>query len=154
MSFNNSRAQVYTCFLVCTNKLGQFINDKIFIKAYQLLYLISLITNMNFISINVLYNTITICGTISATPASLSNATFGTGYSQLLTGTGGTAPYTFAVTSGALPSGMALTQSGTVQGSPVTSGTTITRATFPTGSGTRWIAMDLKFTSNASGPTL
>ena len=38
--------------------------------------------------------------------------------------------------------------------SPATSGTTITRATFETGSGTNVIAIDLKFTSNASGPTL
>ncbi len=69
------------------------------------------------------YNTITICGTISATPSSLPNATLGNGYSQLLTGTGGTAPYTFAVTSGALPTGMSLTQSGTLQGSIIISGT-------------------------------
>ncbi|HNG34796.1 MAG TPA: Ig domain-containing protein, partial [Blastocatellia bacterium] len=70
-----------------------------------------------------LYNTVTICGTISATPASLTNATLGTGYTQALTGTGGTAPYTFALTSGALPTGMSLTQSGTLQGSPNATGT-------------------------------
>ena len=69
------------------------------------------------------YITITICGTISATPANLPNATFGDGYSQTLTGTGGTAPYIFALTGGALPSGMSLTPSGVLQGSPVTLGT-------------------------------
>ena len=37
---------------------------------------------------------------------------------------------------------------------PATSGTTMTRATLAAGSGTKVMAMDLKFTSSASGPTL
>ncbi len=37
---------------------------------------------------------------------------------------------------------------------PATSGMTMTRATFAAGSGTKVTAMDLKFTSSASGPTL
>ncbi|MFN8344058.1 MAG: choice-of-anchor Q domain-containing protein [Spirosomataceae bacterium] len=70
-----------------------------------------------------LYNTITICGTITANPSSMSDATLGTGYTQTLTGTGGTAPYTFAITSGTLPNGMFLTPQGVLQGSPVSTGT-------------------------------
>ncbi len=70
-----------------------------------------------------LYNTITICGTISATPSSLTDATFGNGYTQTLTGTGGTAPYSFSVTGGSLPGGMALASLSTIQGSPTTIGT-------------------------------
>jgi CSLREA domain-containing protein len=100
------------------------------------------------------YNTITICATLSATPGTLPNATAGNGYSQLLTGAGGTAPYTFAVTGGALPTGMSLTQSGTLQGSIVTSGTsnftvTITDVNGCTGTKAYSLAVD----ANSCTPT-
>src|SRR6266849_4627299 len=39
-----------------------------------------------------------------------------------ITATGGTAPYAFAVTSGSLPTGLALSATGTISGSPTTAG--------------------------------
>ncbi len=54
----------------------------------------------------------------------LPSATVGTNYSASLSVTGGTAPYTFAVSSGQLPNGIALAKdSGTVSGTPSSAGT-------------------------------
>jgi CSLREA domain-containing protein len=55
-------------------------------------------------------------------PASLPNGTVGTAYSQQLTGTGGTPPITFAVSSGTLPAGLTLSASGLISGTPATGG--------------------------------
>lgn len=66
--------------------------------------------------------TLTIAGpTITLTPVSLPNATVGTAYSQTLSASGGTAPYTFSAT-GSPPPGMALSAGGTLSGTPTTAG--------------------------------
>src|SRR5262249_60242172 len=54
------------------------------------------------------------CPVISPAPASLPGGTIGTAYSQTITASGGTAPYTFAVTSGTLPAGLTLSTSGAI----------------------------------------
>ena len=43
-------------------------------------------------------------------------------YTQALTATGGTAPYTFAITTGALPAGLTLSTAGALSGTPTVSG--------------------------------
>jgi hypothetical protein len=63
------------------------------------------------------------CPVVTVNPATLPNATVGIAYNQTLTGSGGTAPYTFAVTGGALPPGLTLASSGTISGTPTTAGT-------------------------------
>jgi phosphodiesterase/alkaline phosphatase D-like protein len=56
-------------------------------------------------------------GSLSITTASpLPNGTAGTAYSQSLAATGGTAPYTWSVTSGALPVGYTLSSAGVISG--------------------------------------
>jgi Putative Ig domain len=50
-------------------------------------------------------------------------ATTGLPYSQILTASGGTPPYTWSVASGALPNGIALSSAGTLSGTPTQSGT-------------------------------
>jgi hypothetical protein len=57
------------------------------------------------------------------TTASLPNATNGVPYSQQLQATGGTMPYTWAVTSGSLPAGVNLSTNGLLAGTPTTNGT-------------------------------
>jgi Putative Ig domain len=57
------------------------------------------------------------------TTTSLSNGTMGTAYSQTLTASGGTAPYTWAITSGTLPAGLTMSTTGVISGTPTTSGT-------------------------------
>lgn len=63
------------------------------------------------------------CPTITISPSTLPNATVGTNYTQVLTASGGQAPYTFSLLSGALPTGIALSSSGTISGTPTASGT-------------------------------
>ncbi|WP_369944859.1 putative Ig domain-containing protein [Xanthomonas medicagonis] len=59
---------------------------------------------------------------VTISPASLPTATAGTAYSQTLTASGGTAPYGFAVTAGALPAGLTLNTAGVLSGTPTASG--------------------------------
>ena len=51
------------------------------------------------------------------------NATVSVAYSQTITGSGGTAPYTFVVTIGPLPGGLTLTPGGVLAGTPLAAGT-------------------------------
>ena len=62
------------------------------------------------------------CPTIDFTPATLPNGTIGVPYSQTFTGSGGTAPYSFSVTSGTLPAGLTLSPGGVISGTPTTAG--------------------------------
>jgi|GEM_PF-2347922 len=61
--------------------------------------------------------------TLAITPNSLPQGTQGTAYSQALSASGGTAPYTFAITAGSLPAGLTLSSSGTIAGTPTANGT-------------------------------
>jgi hypothetical protein len=60
---------------------------------------------------------------LSINPATLPNDTVGKAYSQIITATGGTAPYSFTVSSGALPTGITLSPSGVLSGSGTEVGT-------------------------------
>ena len=59
---------------------------------------------------------------LAITTVSLPVGTAGTVYSQALAASGGTAPYTWSTTSGAVPPGLTLSSAGAVSGTPTTSG--------------------------------
>lgn len=59
------------------------------------------------------------CPVEDISPASIPDATIGQPYNQALSGVGGVAPYTFAQTSGLLPSELGLSPSGVISGTPV-----------------------------------
>lgn len=61
--------------------------------------------------------------TIVVAPATLPDPVAGTAYSQVLSASGGVAPYDFAVTAGAPPTGLALSTGGTLSGTPTAIGT-------------------------------
>jgi regulation of enolase protein 1 (concanavalin A-like superfamily) len=63
-------------------------------------------------------------GTVAVAPASgtLTAGTVGTSYSQSFTASGGTSPYTYQVTAGSLPPGLALSTGGALTGTPTTAG--------------------------------
>ena len=63
------------------------------------------------------------CPVITIAPPTAPNGTVGVAYTQTLTATGGTGPYTFSVISGALPAGLTLTAGGVLAGTPTTPGT-------------------------------
>lgn len=60
--------------------------------------------------------------TLSITPATLPGGSFGVAYSQTLSSTGGTAPYGYAITAGALPGGITLDTAGLLSGTPNAAG--------------------------------
>jgi hypothetical protein len=62
----------------------------------------------------------TSCPTITLNPSTLPDSNVNSNYNQVLTGSGGVGPYTFAVTSGSVPDGLALATDGTLSGIPTT----------------------------------
>ena len=65
-----------------------------------------------------------VCPAVTVNPTSLANGTLGLAYSQTVTATGGTGPYTWALRSGSLPAGLALNSgTGVISGTPSTGGT-------------------------------
>lgn len=60
-------------------------------------------------------------GSLSLT-GTLPNATVGVAYSQTLTATGGTTPYTYSLTAGNLPDGLSLSPGGVISGTPTKPG--------------------------------
>jgi hypothetical protein len=65
-----------------------------------------------------------VCPIITVNPASLPNGTVGTPYNQTVSASGGTAPYVFSVSSGALPPPLTLNAAtGAITGTPSTAGT-------------------------------
>lgn len=68
--------------------------------------------------------TVNILSALSITNTSLPAANIGVSYSATLTATGGQSPYTFAVTSGSLPTGLTLNSAtGVISGTPTAGGT-------------------------------
>jgi hypothetical protein len=62
------------------------------------------------------------CPVIDFTPPTLPSGTVGVPYAQTFIGSGGTAPYIFSMTAGALPAGLTLTPAGVLSGTPTTAG--------------------------------
>lgn len=96
------------------------------------------------------YSVVVNAPTIVVGPASLPNPTVGTAYSQTLSASGGTAPHTFFVTSGALPAGLTLTGSGVLSGTPTSAGSfsfTVTAADANSHQGSR------AYTVTSGGPS-
>jgi len=79
----------------------------------------------NYAIMNLVASTTT---ALSVTTSSLPNGIVGVAYSQTLAVTGGTAPYTWTITSGTLPTGLSLSSSGVLSGTPTIGGgpTTVT----------------------------
>ena len=61
--------------------------------------------------------------TITLSPTSLPGGTVGSVYSQTISASGGSSPYTFAKSSGTLPAGLTLNSTGVLSGTPTTAAT-------------------------------
>ncbi|WP_019990286.1 putative Ig domain-containing protein [Rudanella lutea] len=71
---------------------------------------------------------------VSLVAATLATGTVGTPYSQTISATGGSGPYTYSVTAGTLPAGLSLSAGGILSGTPSTTGTstfTVTATSAP-----------------------
>ncbi len=62
---------------------------------------------------------------ITIAPSTLPNGITGTTYSQILTATGGIAPYTFSLSPGSLPSGLTLSSGGLISGTLLSAGSSL-----------------------------
>jgi hypothetical protein len=74
---------------------------------------------------------------VQITTSSVPSGQTGTAYSTSLTAAGGTTPYSWSISSGALPAGLSLSASGTISGTPTASGSfafsaKVTDSTTPT----------------------
>lgn len=90
---------------------------------------------------------------VTFTPLSPPAGTVGVAYSQLLTGAGGTAPYTFSVTAGTPPAGLTLSATGTISGTPTLLGTSQFTIQVTDSKGTKG-TVTLSITINPSGTGL
>lgn len=62
------------------------------------------------------------CPTITLAPPTLPEATVAVAYSQMISGSGGTGPYTFVLAAGTLPPGLTLGANGLLAGTPTSGG--------------------------------
>ena len=63
------------------------------------------------------------CAPITLQPSVLPNASLGQAYTQTITASGGSAPYVYSLTAGALPTGLILSPGGVIAGTPTGTGT-------------------------------
>ncbi|WP_158638038.1 putative Ig domain-containing protein [Sphingomonas ginsenosidivorax] len=106
-------------------------------------------------SVSRVYTLVVAAPTVVLAPARLPAGQAGVAYSQTFLAIGGTAPYTFAVTAGALPSGLSLSASGTLAGTPSAGGSfpfSVTATDSSGGSGP--YAGTRSYTLGIGGPTL
>lgn len=66
---------------------------------------------------------IDVCPIITVIPPAMPNGTVGYPYNHIICASGGTAPYAFSVSSGALPGGLILNGTGAITGTPDSAGT-------------------------------
>ncbi len=101
--------------------------------------------------------TLTVQAPPSVSTATLPNGTVGVPYSATLTATGGTAPYTWAITSGALPAGLSLnTATGSITGTPTVAGVStftvqVTDSFVPAGTAVRNLSITIAQPSADTG---
>lgn len=68
------------------------------------------------------YSVIIMPQTLMLSPSILPSSAMGVVYSQTFTASGGQAPYTFSINSGSLPSGLSLSSTGVLMGTPTVAG--------------------------------
>lgn len=95
--------------------------------------------------------TLQICPVISFSPTTLAAATVGTAYSQTITASGGSSPYTCTLASGTLPSWASLTSAGVLSGTPTSTLTSIFTLRFTDVNG---CASTLSYTLTPQCPTI
>ena len=90
-------------------------------EQFQATGVISAIAGGRYHSLAVL--SLSSCPAIALSPASLPDGAPGSGYQQTISASGGTGPYSYAVTSGVLPPGLSLSAGGVLSGTPSADGT-------------------------------
>jgi len=107
---------------------------------------------------------ITVAAAPATTPlaiitASLANGTVGSAYSQTLAASGGRTPYSWTRSAGTLPTGLTLSSSGVISGTPSATGTfsftaRVTDSASPTVSVTKTLSITIAAATTVSGATV
>ncbi len=95
-----------------------------------------------------------VCGAVTVTPATLAAGTAGSSYTQAFTATGGTGPWAWSVTAGALPAGLTLTAAGGLSGTPTLAGSssfTVTASDANACAGSQGLSLVINPTGGAAG---
>lgn len=93
--------------------------------------------------------------TIVISQTSLAAATVGASFNQTLTASGGTAPYSYAVTAGSLPAGLSLSSGGVILGTPTAGGTfNFTATATDSSTGTGPFTGQRAYTLTVNAPTI
>jgi uncharacterized protein YhjY with autotransporter beta-barrel domain len=95
-------------------------------------------------------------GTVILPPSTLANTAAETPYTHTFAASGGTAPYSYSLTAGALPPGLALSSAGTLSGTPTAAGTfnfTLRAADSSTGPGAPFSASQA-YSLTVTAPTI
>ncbi|WP_267555766.1 putative Ig domain-containing protein, partial [Rhizobium rhizogenes] len=93
---------------------------------------------------------------LSLDPATLPAGAIGAAYSETTTASGGTSPYSYAITAGSLPAGLALSSAGVISGTPTGGGTynfTLTATDSSTGTGAPF-AVAKAYSITIAAPTI
>ena len=101
---------------------------------------------------------VTLLTPVLVSPATLAPTALNAPYNRVITATGSTAPYSYAVTNGALPPGLTLTPGGVLSGTPTTAGSytftvTATDSTGNTGSRQYTLVVAIPNATPAPAPT-
>ncbi|MBS0295171.1 MAG: autotransporter domain-containing protein [Proteobacteria bacterium] len=93
---------------------------------------------------------------VTTTPSSLPDGAVGAAYSRTISGSGGTAPYTFMITGGALPAGLSLNGStGAITGTPTAAGAfTVFISAIDSSTGAGPYSGGQSYSFNISAPTI
>ena len=94
--------------------------------------------------------------TITLSPVSLPAAGVGTAYSQSLSASGGSGPYSYAVSAGSLPAGVSLSSTGVLSGTPTAGGSfnfTVTATDANTNTGSQAYALTVNSPTLSIAPT-
>ncbi len=93
--------------------------------------------------------------TIAVAPSTLPDATTGIAYSEIVTASGGIGPYSYAITSGTLPTGLTLNTAGVLSGTPTAGGTfTFTVSATDSSAGTGPFTGAQAYTFTVAAPTI
>ena len=98
-------------------------------------------------------------GAVTIATAGLNSGVVGQKYDANLSATGGTSPYRWSVVGGGLPSGLDMSGSGTITGTPSTVGTSqflvqVSDSSSPTKTDNRWLSISVQTSGGATLPAI
>src|SRR5262245_55047969 len=102
--------------------MGSLIRSRVVMRTCSLSVKMVLSTLSSVLALLIFVGYLQAQGGVQIDTKSLSHGTVGTPYSETLAASKGTPPYTWSIASGSLPTGLTLSSSGMISGTPTRSG--------------------------------